>query len=761
MNPFLSQIELKIKGRAVMGSDRSNLQKFAENPSKPEEDRAHARKLLAQIDEMGPLARKGADERAAEQRSAAARNAAGAPVQRQRTDPVAPQARRNADAAAASALGEPFHNPYTFIPFPKSPPALAEPTLLTADETDRDRFTGLIKVRIRTLSPLLSCDAEKTADQTGPKRRSALKSGGRFIVPATGIRGSMRSLLTIVTGARLGSESEGVWLCQGRDLQLGPRSQYNPNAPASVFLARVKSVGSADRPGQVELNALHGIDVLKAVGELGVAECRPHPSSGKDDQRGVVKVPDGTTLIKFSGRPVNREGKREGVFQPSGKTIDLPPQLWAEYAARHRSADYPELRLGDLIWLEHVDRNSEALTRAEQVASIQWARWGRKGRNALELIGTRRPWLIDAQDGQVDMVADLFGYLDGGTRERPSRAARVRPDNLVFDEGTKTAHVDLAVLAQPHPGCLAFYRDIDDLDAVGVQSDLRGYKVYRTTRERDHGGTHRAPWHYSLQGEIGKDGMPKDFKRSKMAQSCELIQEGSVATLTIAVRSLSKAELAYLLASCSVDWRLGGGKPLGLGHCRPVSVDVVDEFGAKQFEWRCCDDATAGNLDRTGPVELPSEYLDQVSEEHRERLAVYQATQRPVERLRYPRITTRLANGTTSSGGHAWFQRLASPRKAANQGESPVGLQVLSITGQLQASAGGALLRAQPLPKFNPAQPFDDVLYGYGQMLQRDANVDRWDVGDPQAERPAPNRPGQGPQGQNAETRRANRERRE
>jgi hypothetical protein len=768
MNAFLKQIKNKIVARTVMPSDRNALAKFAENADKPEEDRAAARDLLAQIDSMGQSARAGAEKEAANQH--AARAAPPAQGRHQRGERNAPQPRRNAAAAAASALGEPFHNPYTFIPFATSAPAMRPPTLLSADETDPDRFTGLIKIRIRTLSPLLSCDAAAApasqgrgnprAEASGPKHRLALTAGGRFIVPATGIRGAMRSLLTIMTGARLGPESEGVWLCQGRDLQLGPGGQNNPNAPPAVFLARVVSEGSSERPGRVELNALRGRDVLTPAAELRLDRSRPNPQSMGTDSRGIVPHPDGKTLIKLSGRPVNPDGKREGLFQPSGTMIDLPGRLWAEYAARHRSADYPELRRGDLVWLEHVDRNSESLTKADEVASIQWARWGRKGRNALDLIGQKRKWLVEKRDGVIDMVADLFGYVEGGTEERPSRAGRVRPDNLVFDDGTKTTRVELAVLAQPHPGCLAFYRDIDDLDAVGVHTDLRGYKVYRTTNERDEADARRAPWHYSLQGEIDRDGRPKDFRSSNMAQSCELIQEGSLATLTVSVRSLSREEVSYLLASCSVDWRLGGGKPLGLGHCRPVSVEVVDEFGSTRFAWQCCDEASASCLDRAAPAELPEEYRDQVNTEHRQRLAFYQATQRPVQRLRYPRLTTQRANGATSTGGHTWFQRLASPKKSENQGKPPVGLQVLTITGQLRDRAGAGSLAAQPLPGFNPARPFDDVLYGYGLVLLQ-VDGEQWDLGRAEAVPPVPNRPNQGPQGQNAATRRANRDRRD
>lgn len=756
MNPILKQIESKIAKRAIVPADRNQLEKFAANPKYAEEEREFARRLLAQIDAMGAGARAGLDQQAQAQKAARANpvirghdNRGGGNHQQRRT---------NAAAADPKILGEPFHNPYTFVPFASTPLPVAEPTLLTADEIDPERFTGVIKVRLQTMSPLLSNDAAVKSDQPGPKRRSAMKAGGRHVLPAAGVRGALRSLLTVVTGARLGAESEGVWLCQGRDLQLGPRGQSNPSAPAAVFLARVVVVGSASRPGRVELNALSGADVLKTVAELGVTERRPNPQDGRGDRRGVVPRQDGCQ-VKFSGRPIKQQGKREGVFKSSGKEIELKAALWEEYAGRYRSADYPELRPGDLVWLEHVDSESVSLMDGKQVASIQWARWGRKGRRAMELMAQKRPWLTSALAGKIDMVTDLFGYIDGGSTSRASRAARVRPDNLVFDEGTQTTRVELAPLAQPHPGCLAFYRDIDDLDTVGVHTDVRGYKVYRTTKERDQGSTKRAPWHYSLQGEF-KDGQTKPFNQSNIAQSCELINEGSLATLTIAVRSLSRTELAYLLASCTVDWRLGGGKPLGLGHCRPLSVEVQDELGSTTLKRDLCGHG-GGELDRESPAVMPDEFCSLITPEHRQRLDFYQATQRPVDRLRYPRLTIRSENRRTT-GGHSWFQRLAGPRKAANQGDSPVGLQVVPLSGSLQQVAGAPHIKAQPLPKFNPESPFADQLYGYDIELQQEGRGDAstWDLAAADAAHPAPNRPNQGPQGQNAQTRRANREQR-
>ncbi len=745
MPDYLETMGRKIAMKLAVEGDKIGLEKYGRNAKRSEQERATVSRLIREIDELE-----------AERKMCAQRGGDRVAV------PVPPnggpahggqgQRRDNAGAADPKTLGNPFHNPYTFVPFATVAPPMREPTLLTADESELDRFTGIIKIRVRTLSPLLSC-APASADAPKQKpTRAALQAGNRFILPASGVRGALRNLMTVITGGRLGAESEGVWLCQGRDLQLGPASQNNRNAPPAVFLARVTKVGSEDRPGEVELNGLRETGVLLTLAELRLPDSqRPNPRNGKRDTRGSVPVAGTRWIAKLSGRPVNGDGKREGVFMPSNTMLELPGRLWAEYQARHRSADYPDLREGDLIWLEHKERTSKLLSKPEEVASIQWARWGRKGCRAVDAIGTAGEWLAGDTKGKVDLATDLFGFIDEESSGLPNRAGRVRADNLVFDAETKTTTVELAVLAQPHPGCLAFYRDVEDLDTVGMNTGLRGYKVYRTTKERGE----VAPWHYKQQGEYYGNGKLKPFAQSNMAHSCHLIEEGSTATVMLSVRSLSKEELSYLLALCTVDWRLGGGKPLGLGHCRPLSATLIDECGKDMMkEISTASEAHTKAPDRPNPSESLNEHLKLVAKHHLERLSIYQATQRPVDRLRYPRLTD-----AGRKGGLAWFQRMASPKKSGDQGQAPAGLHVFAVTGNLQAAAGNNdSIQAQALPKFNPSDPFADVLYGYDIELStvgRGLGARR-DLAAPHAQ--APPRPNQGPQGQNRETRRANRD---
>jgi hypothetical protein len=673
----------------------------------------------------------------------------------------APQKGENATAAAPAKLGEPFHNPYTFIPFGTNPVRSA-PTLLSADEADKSRFTGVLRIRVRTISPLLSCMPTQT---DGVHAVTAI--GDDVIVPATGIRGALRTLMTVLTGGTLGYVDPMLWLTQGRDLNLGPRGMNSPpNTPERVFLARVAEPGSATRAGRVELNAaseqlISGKDLAARL--PGFEDRRPKPSGGKGPaNRGAVEIQPGV-FARLSGRPIKPEGKREGIFKPSGKFIELGADLWQAFLGRHAHADFTELKPGDLVWLEPRTPTLDQIRDGNDVASIQWSRWGRRGERLLDAIRKRHGAVLPDSlrgDGLVDEITNLFGHVPDA--KTPTAAAafagRIRPDNLVF-KGAAGAKVDrgvqLAPLMQPHPGCVGFYRENRDLDQISQTDPLRGYKVYRTTVER--GAS--APWHYATQGVYGEQGTLQPAT-AKVSRKCDLLQEGVEGELNISLRSLSKRELALLLAACGVDWRLGGGKPLGLGHCRVMHAELVNEFGESQLDWTASSSTAP---DRESPTAVPSPYATEIETALAERIRFYQATQRPVARLRYPRAAKRNRN-KTNRGGQIWFQRHASPKKAQDKNEQrPIGLQVFRVAGELATRVGLGQVKAQRLPDFDPKSPFADVLYGYDCWTDDTAGPFPLAQGiepfDPTKHARPDERSG-GHQGQSRETRQGERERR-
>lgn len=735
----------------------------------------------AQVQRRDPRSGRGA--------SPSAPNSGTAREGRPRQEQATSAARRgdNAAGAPAAVLGAKFHNPYTFIPFPTSAPRRCPPTPLTIDEDPAERehrFTGILDVKLRTLSPLLTCSPLAKGDESGHKTFEALRIENDVIVPASGVRGALRTLMSVLTGGTLGYLDDGVWLCQGRDRNLGPRGQRSPGGiPESVFLARVMAPGTASHPGRVRVGRtklVKWVDLESAAQRAAWQIDRPRHYWCNEDGTSFAGSRDAkhSWQIKLSGRPINQKGKREGLFLDDGGDIDLPAGLWAAYLGRHRHGERPELREGDLVWLEPTDPSCAAISSTPDVRSIQWARWGREGERLLDDVRDHHKHVLpDAfnPDGLVDEVTDLFGqvprpdltreaypdWTDTDPRPGPAGpfAARVRPENLVFFDKVQDGlhqRVTLAPLAAPHPGCAAFYRDVDDPDEVtNHRLGLRGYKVYRTTNESDTD----APWKFENQAVYNDRGTLKSA-RQPVNKTCDLVKKEQVGRLRVTCRALSKRELALLFAACSVDWRLGGGKPLGLGWCRIDSVKFTDEEGRTLF-------VVDRRPEEEGHAPLPSDLAKEIADVV-PRLKLWQDSQRPVAHLRYPRAVGE-NNKRKQRGGHVWFQRHAQPRKVESGEGHPKGLQVLWVDGELKDAAGGKdRIRAQPLPRFDTSAPEADVLNGFDlfaaaadceQLPDKRTLHSRLVPFDPEAHARPTDRSG-GPQGQSRATRQRERDER-
>lgn len=588
-----------------------------------------------------------------------------------------------------SELGPPFHNPYTFIPFAHEPSPRKAPTALTAEEDEKGRFTGILELEVETLSPLLARSAEaKEVGENKHKEFGPLAIGDDIIVPATSVRGFLRNLCMIANGDPVQRIEPGTRLCRGRDLGLGAF-----NAP--VFLGRVVKPGSSRAPGKIELG--DGEAPLVFFDDLQKAAKFPlkRPEAGKKpktywtneilDAVSEEESPATPLQVKLSGRPVNSKSKKEGLFRSSGTVVDIPSGIWGAYESVNAHGMRPELKKGDLVWLESADK--KAPNRAEDIVSIQWARWGKQGVPLAEGKSDDSkdalPLRVRPEEGEgVAMTTDLFGRVEIG-KENAGRAGRVRPENLVF-KGAKNRLVPVAPLAplgQPHPGCQPFYLD--------AQGKFLGYKVYRTTNtDKDQ------PWPFSVQGICDDSGRIEEDHRQKMNFSAPLVPKGETGTLRISLRSLSEDELGAILALCRAPWRLGGGKPFGLGVCK-ATVKRLWKFNGESHD----GEHFAAILPEDWPAPP-----DAVAK----RLKTWTASQEPVAKLRYPRAAEENEK-KISRGGHVWFQRFGESKKGANNPDRYKELQSVYVgkDGPEQEIPGQRLL------KFKPDAPDADLLYGY------------------------------------------------
>lgn len=673
-----------------------------------------------------------------------------------------------------SPIGSPFYNPYTFIPFPTRVERGAV-SFLSKDEQEKDRFTGVLNLKVKTLSPLMTCDPiPYNSKEEDHKKYHALTIGNDVVLPATSVRGSLRTLMTILAGGTLGYMDTNMWLCHRRDLALSQ----------PVVLGKVEKPGGYMRSGKLRLGQTWLIDVeelkkLARKNDFDLEMSRPGATDayfvddsdcptivskkknrqcpfvlcrekkvfyvdnyksprfisleknercylklGKTAKTLYVNDPENPTLmadsdkeccyeVKLSGRPVGngnkvKKIKREGIFLAGEMVVDIPAAIWETYIGRNRSGFRKELRKGDLVWIEPKDPNGPVQS-ADDIESIQWARWGRKGQNLKDALPDCVLPDCLREDGLVDVVTDLWGQTpmtkDKGKSEKEglSFAARIRPHNIVFENGIQKLdkEIHLAPLAQPHPGCIPFYRS-GKPDTISNADELNGYKVYRNTTARGS----QAPWLYSVQGIFDKNDvsrMSSEFQ--KMNKTVDLLSEGVEGYLKISCRSMSKKELAFLLLACCVDWKLGGGKPLGLGHCRVVKAELFDEFGTSIL-----------NLgDGSSSLEMPAEYAGYISDIQK-RVGWYKKSQEPVNLMRYPRAVDSNKGGLRREG-LAWFARHAT-MKTPKKDEPPKSLQTLSVNGKYYNGIVLGNMDSNP----NPLYGYDMICVGKIEEFNNNKN---------------------------------------
>lgn len=714
----------------------------------------------------------------------------------------------NADTAPASEIKSEFHNPYTFIDFPnkENAPDRIRSTLLTEAEitgAKNNRLTGIMDLEIKTLSPLLSIEPNPSEIIIDGKKYTppynedilengyhpvykALSIGNDIIVPATGIRGALRNMITIITGGTLNYVDENLWLCQGRDTKLGPSKIKD--VPKNVFIAEVIEPGNSQKEGKVKIGEVKLIPTEK-LKKLFIKYDKRYekylPTNGKVCHFWVDNPDDPKTLkenyseetqwkLKLSGKKVenspqfkftkNKNGinyyyinkklkkskikeikkiytddpvninqistqkdykfkwelkkgsngnyyvygdgiNREGCVLFNGKSepITLSSSYWVEYQNRNRHGVKQNLKKGDLVWLEPEDIDCEEIKSENDIESIQWARFGRTGSSLMEVLKKHHKHITpdsSNDDGKVDIVSDLFGQIPDSTCKNAAGpfAARVRPHNLIFYDGKDYLEkgITLAPLLNPHPGCIAFYRK-GDACSIDKNSPLKGYKVYRNTVER--GG--EAPWFYENQGiyEYKNDHLILKDKKQVVNKTVDLLKVGQTGKLKISFRDLTENELSILLAAFTVDWKLGGGKPFGLGHCRVTKIIIRDENGEEILD---------KPLSRKGEeiMDIPEQYKKWYAK-YMSRIESYQAAQKPVKRLRYPRAVE-ANNNSIHRGGYIWFGRHATPKKNGK------GFQNIKAKGVLNSQLNGKkYIASQPLPDFNKDDLNADLLYGY------------------------------------------------
>ncbi len=186
-----------------------------------------------------------------------------------------------------------FHNPYNFVPAPPrntQDPDLGDHEPVGHHRLFPDRYTGVIRVKMTAITPLLLPDAANATD-IGDGHKSfpvRLDADGKPYIPPTSVKGMLRSAYEAITNSRLavfpGHEASGSRDATGH----GARLAFRRPARIDVVPARVEEC-EEDRVVIRILSQLW----LKSAAKLPRYEARPQRTDNrKGESRAALRYPN-------------------------------------------------------------------------------------------------------------------------------------------------------------------------------------------------------------------------------------------------------------------------------------------------------------------------------------------------------------------------------------------------------------------------------------------------------------------------------------
>lgn len=164
-------------------------------------------------------------------------------------------------SAPPTQQNEGFENPYNFIPCLPRKDAQGQPIAgplgdgrpVGHDRHHPDLFSGYLEVKLTTCTPLLILDTSgMRVDSNGHKTYNMRKDAqGRPLLPATALRGMLRSAYEAITNSRL-----GLPLPKGAppvDPTLRPASRLEELSPADRVFGWVNPQGQGAHKGQLRI----------------------------------------------------------------------------------------------------------------------------------------------------------------------------------------------------------------------------------------------------------------------------------------------------------------------------------------------------------------------------------------------------------------------------------------------------------------------------------------------------------------------------
>ncbi|MDI6712827.1 MAG: TIGR03986 family CRISPR-associated RAMP protein [Anaerosomatales bacterium] len=554
-----------------------------------------------------------------------------------------------------------FHNPYTFIPRLPRKQVLADPDLGDARPTVDgkpknvapprwhhklfdEQWTGTIRLRLRTETPLLICDAQHAVAVEGTERSdhraypARVDTDGKPYIPATTLKGAISTAYEIITNSRYRVIDEALW---------GSRLAYRSATDETRDLKPVRIVKDAEGRFRVQILQAARVHMYP----------RPGNVSWRDFENGDrvwIRLDRGKVCEMVRATGPKPPGMHEGWLLRTGRTMDTKKHERVFYIGQTREeAEIPDnvaKAYNDLLANYHSIHQEELAAGSTGPSAAQDAEWGyhvkklqsleeghlcwarTKQEHGRMTVKELRPVMISRkiyEQAPENLVPDnlkparsieelspaerLFGWTapEGkGAFRGKLRIGRVRclaekPEDAI--DSFPHPGVPLAILGQPKPQQERFYVAKDKngtpLDrgverGTGYGSDgsgLRGYKVYPHHRVpdgywddpmSDRTRNVQGGWAQEYRRPDCKDGAQRDNQNRSVTS---WVKPGVEFEVDVHVTNLTGFELGALLWLFSMEegacFRMGGGKPLGFGSVR---IDWVPEASTlmRGSEWR-------------------------------------------------------------------------------------------------------------------------------------------------------------------------------
>lgn len=516
-----------------------------------------------------------------------------------------------------------FLNPYNFVRY------LPAPTIASNDPDAQllgccpppphDRYVGLtgrITCTLETVTPLFIADSHDvrvtkvllaSGREVEHKSYRFFQYGGKDAIPATSLRGMVRSLFEAVTNSPFGVFDADERLeyridpAEARRFKPGIiRTLPQDGRPGTIALCEEAKAGAyyKDTRRNVLDDSWHCGDEAYADvkrDDKGVMRVTMIVHGGTSQaaiggmERGWVKVTGPTIDTKrnesffyFKGDPAKARSVSFDVERENDFNAVLHAQLHERSEDFRSQVQNDRLTPGDLVYVELELSNNR------QVRNIALARVARlRYRNA---IGDLLPDHLKPSEhyDQFDIAARVFGWVkairDEDRNARVAYAGRVRLTHAVLtengDKGVFKDELQLAILGEPKPTTTLFYlrkqkgewteddrKQPGAAETVGYdgENELRGRKFYR------HHGAALNRLEYERAERPGNH-QNRSVRGVRMP--------GNVFEFAISFHNLAPVELGALLWTLNINQegcfhRLGYAKPLGFGSVR-IKVENLE-----------------------------------------------------------------------------------------------------------------------------------------------------------------------------------------